>query len=98
MALMQTAQEPQAGRVFHGELYVAGVEGPEWLMGHRVWSLYMIGSKGNYRFYLTDRHVTGQGAPTMGQRLHVTAQWAKFASVKLCFITQYRVLSDPLPR
>jgi|GEM_PF-1707319 hypothetical protein len=98
MALTQTAQEPQAGRVFHGELYVAGVEGPEWLMGHRVWSLYVIGAKGGCRFYLTDRHVNEYGVPQMGQRIQTTAKWAKFISVRLCFITQYRVVSDPLPR
>lgn len=98
MALTQTAAELQAGRVFSGELYVAGVEGPEWLMEHRVWALYVIGAKGGCRFYLTDRHVNAHGVPQMGQRIQATAKWAKFISIRLCFLTAYYVVSDPLPR
>lgn len=98
MALTQTAEEQQAGRVFNGELYVAGVEGPEWLMEHQVWSLYVIGAKGGCRFYLTDRHVNKHGVPQMGQRIQATAKWAKFISVRLCFLTSYHVVSNPLPR
>ncbi|MDR5900125.1 hypothetical protein QC823_14160 [Halomonas vilamensis] len=93
MAVTHQAATQRAGRQFKGELYVAGVEGPEWLMEHQVWSLYLIGSKGNYRFYLTDRHITEQGVPTMGQRLQVTVKWAHFASQKLCFINAYEVVS-----
>ncbi|MYL23458.1 hypothetical protein GLV89_06610 [Halomonas alkaliantarctica] len=94
MAVTQQTTAQRAGRQFEGELYVAGVEGPEWLMQHRVWSLYLIGPKGNYRFYLTDRHVTEQGVPIMGQRLNVTVKWARFVSQKLCFINAYEVLSS----
>lgn len=93
MALTSQAASQQSGRQFKGELYVAGIEGPEWLMQHQVWSLYLIGPKGNYRFYLTDRHVTAQGVPTMGQRINVTVKWARFVSQKLCFINAYEVLS-----
>lgn len=98
MALTQTEHTSQAGRLFEGEVYVACVEGPEWLMEHRVWALYVIGTKGACRLYLTDRHVNAHGVPRMGQRIQATAKWAKFISVRLCFMTQYRVVSDPLPR
>ncbi len=94
----QTQQAAQAGRVFEQEVYVAGVEGPEWLMEHRVWALYVIGAKGGCRFYLTDRHVNAHGVPQMGQRIQATAKWAKFISIRLCFLTAYHVVNDPLPR
>lgn len=92
MAVTSQITTQKAGRQFEGEVYVAGVEGPEWLMQHQVWSLYLICEKGNCRFYLTDRHITEQGVPLMGQRIQVTAKWANFASQKLCFITCYEVL------
>ncbi|WP_206477964.1 hypothetical protein [Halomonas sp. KRD171] len=79
---------------FEGEVYVAGVEGPEWLMQHQVWSLYLIGPKGNLRVFLTDRQVGEEGVPKMGQRLQVTIRWANFVSQKLCFITGYSLLID----
>lgn len=94
MAVTQQVSPDKAGRQFEGELYVAGVEGPEWLMQHRVWSLYLIGPKGNYRFFLTDRHLTAQGVPKMGQHVQVTTTWARFASCKLCFISAYEIRSD----
>ena len=40
MAVTQSVLSNKAGRAFEGALYVAGVEGPEWLMQHRVWLLY----------------------------------------------------------
>jgi hypothetical protein len=92
MAVTQPVSSNKTGRQFEGELYVAGVEGSEWLMQHRVWLLYLIGRNGNYRFYLTDRHLTGQGVPKMGQHVQVTTKWAKFVSQKLCFINAYEVL------
>jgi len=94
MAVTSQTVTQKADRQFEGELYVAGVEGPERLMQHEVWSLYFIGTKGNLRAFLTDRHVTKEGAPKMGQRLKVTVRWANFASQKLCFITRYVVLVD----
>ncbi|TDV97183.1 hypothetical protein BDK62_10771 [Halomonas alkaliantarctica] len=93
MAVTSQTTTREADRQFVGEVYVAGVEGPEWLMHHQVWSLYLIGIKGNLRAFLTDRHVLEGGAPKMGQRLQVTVRWANFASQKLCFITRYEVVN-----
>lgn len=93
MAVKQQPSAQKAGLQFEGELYVAGVEGPEWLMQHQVWSLYLIGPKGNLRVFLTDRNVAEAGIPKMGQRLQVTVHWANFVSQKLCFIKVYEVLS-----
>lgn len=94
MAVTSQTATHKADRQFEGEVYVAGVEGPEWLMQHQVWSLYLIGTKGNLRTYLTDRHVIEGGVPKMGQRLQVTVRWANFASQKLCFVTGYEVVGD----
>ena len=92
MALTKQIDTQKVDRQFEGEVYVAGVEGPEWLMQHEVWSLYLITAKGNLRVFLTDRHVIEEGAPRMGQRLQVTVRWANFASQKLSFITRYEAV------
>ncbi|HBN59914.1 MAG TPA: hypothetical protein DD442_07000 [Halomonas sp.] len=92
MAVTSQTATQKVDRHFEGEVYVAGVEGPEWLMQHEVWSLYLITAKGNLRVFLTDRHVIEEGAPRMDQRLQVTVRWANFASQKLCFITRYEVV------
>nr|WP_298055701.1 hypothetical protein [uncultured Halomonas sp.] len=93
MAVTSQTAANKAGRQFNAEVYVAGVEGPEWLMQRQVWSLYLIGAKGNLQVFLTDRHVAAEGVPKMGQRLQVTLHWANFVSQKLCFIKAYEVLS-----
>ncbi|MGY4877852.1 hypothetical protein ACLUEY_08165 [Vreelandella aquamarina] len=92
MALNQPQASATSGCTYTGEFYVAGVEGPEWLMDRRFWSLHLIGPKGSYRFYLSQRHVNEQGVPLMGQRLQVTVQWCSFVSHELCFITKYEAL------
>ncbi|KTG22841.1 hypothetical protein AWR38_25355 [Idiomarina sp. WRN-38] len=94
MALTKQIDTQKVDRQFEGEVYVAGVEGPEWLMQHHVWSLYLISAKGNLRVFLTDRYAAEEGIPKMGQRLKVTIRWANFVSQKLCFITRYEVLGE----
>ncbi|XGA79859.1 hypothetical protein OR573_15490 [Halomonas sp. CH40] len=66
MAINQPRTTETSGLTYTGEFYVAGVEGPEWLMDRRFWSLYVIGPKGNYEFYLAERHLNEAGPPHMG--------------------------------